>query len=378
MLRGARIGLVLLCVGVLFVSVLRRGAAGQAPEETSQAATVRKIPPGQRFSASPGEKGATYDWLAGQTRRLTTRFANAVVTAERSADGDINSTVRDVVGRDLALLTVDHIDASSGIVRFRTDGAGVPFEALGEPGVRMNMDWANRQAYVFFMDGADADAGVEWRGGFIRRLGASTDFEQEIIELETEWADGISAVTSIKPPARRHAIGRVEFSGELVATVLIKDGQEAGRTNWFPREQAFTWNLPALTAGSITAKQLEKFGGWPFQPDLEWMNIQAIAFHHFKAIINKKRFVALQTPNWLERALQYVAPSLDANEPGCDGLHWLDDTILRFCCDMHDACYEKHGCTASTWWKVWTSWSCNRCNGEAVWCFTHGGLPFVY
>ena len=43
--------------------------------------------------------------------------------------------------------------------------------------------------------------------------------------------------------------------------------------------------------------------------------------------------------------MQFVAPTLSANEPGCDGLHWLDGTVFRYCCDVHDLCYAKVGCT---------------------------------
>ena len=56
-----------------------------------------------------------------------------------------------------------------------------------------------------------------------------------------------------------------------------------------------------------------------------------------------------------------------------DDLHWLDGTVLRFCCDVHDLCYEKYGCTSSSWWRVWSSWTCNSCNAGAIWCFAGGG-----
>jgi len=67
-----------------------------------------------------------------------------------------------------------------------------------------------------------------------------------------------------------------------------------------------------------------------------------------------------------------VAP-VQANEPGCDGLHWLDGTVLRFCCDVHDRCYEKYGCSSRSWWQFWSSWTCDLCNAGAVFCFAGGG-----
>ena len=67
-----------------------------------------------------------------------------------------------------------------------------------------------------------------------------------------------------------------------------------------------------------------------------------------------------------------VAP-VQANEPGCDGLHWLDGTVLRFCCDVHDRCYEKYGCSSRSWWQFWSSWTCDLCNAGEVFCFAGGG-----
>jgi hypothetical protein len=58
------------------------------------------------------------------------------------------------------------------------------------------------------------------------------------------------------------------------------------------------------------------------------------------------------------------------NEPGCDNLHWLDGSIFRACCDVHDRCYETNGCNASSWWWPFSgSWSCERCNAQVVYCF---------
>ena len=82
-------------------------------------------------------------------------------------------------------------------------------------------------------------------------------------------------------------------------------------------------------------------------------------------------------PTLMQRLANLVSPAVHAagapDDPGCDDLHWLDGSTFRNCCDIHDLCYEKYGCTSSTWWRVWTSWNCNRCNGDAVWCFAGGG-----
>ena len=34
---------------------------------------------------------------------------------------------------------------------------------------------------------------------------------------------------------------------------------------------------------------------------------------------------------------------------------------------------RKYGCSSSSWWQVWSSWTCTTCNAGAVWCFSGGG-----
>lgn len=58
------------------------------------------------------------------------------------------------------------------------------------------------------------------------------------------------------------------------------------------------------------------------------------------------------------------------DEPGCDNLHWLDDTVYRPCCDDHDRCYRYYGCAQWSWWYWETLWGCTQCNLEVVQCFS--------
>jgi hypothetical protein len=144
---------------------------------------------------------------------------------------------------------------------------------------------------------------------------------------------------------------------------------------WYEGPQLYVWSIPGLrTGGFIGPEHLNAaYGGWPFIPDMAWMNLQTLAFHHFKGLINQQRFVARNQPP--RRGLwQFFEPTLSADEAGCDDLHWLDDTIFRFCCDQHDRCYEKAGCTSKSWWQFWSSWLCDFCNAEVIHCFLTGGL----
>ena len=116
------------------------------------------------------------------------------------------------------------------------------------------------------------------------------------------------------------------------------------------------------------------YGGWGFTPDSTWVNLQTIALHHFKTLVARDGFVAkgCEKPQ-PSRLAQLFFPTVYANEPGCDGLHWIDGTILRACCDDHDRCYSQNGCTANSWWRWWSNWTCDFCNMEVVACFMSGG-----
>ena len=85
-----------------------------------------------------------------------------------------------------------------------------------------------------------------------------------------------------------------------------------------------------------------------------------------------KEQAALARNGSLARVANFFFPKVQANEPGCDYLHWLDNSIVRPCCDIHDRCYAKYGCTAQTWWQWWSSWKCDFCNMSVVWCLGLG------
>ena len=164
----------------------------------------------------------------------------------------------------------------------------------------------------------------------MRRTGAARrDLERETLEVQTEWSSGLTAKTSRRKVRENNVIPGRTLGGEVLATTLSRDGADAGVVNWFPESRVLVWNLPGLTKGYIAPEHLKEYGGWPFTPDMEWLNIQIAAFHQFKTQIDKNGFVARRQPGWSDRVLQFVAPTLSANEPGCDGLHWLDGTVFR-------------------------------------------------
>jgi hypothetical protein len=83
------------------------------------------------------------------------------------------------------------------------------------------------------------------------------------------------------------------------------------------------------------------------------------------------------TPGGGASAARAVARGVRLNDEGCDRLHWLDGSIFRACCDAHDQCYEKAGCSEGSWfWPFAGSWSCQRCNAQVVYCFCTMANPY--
>jgi hypothetical protein len=364
---------------VLWMTPWRPQAA--APPQPGSNASVRTAPAGHRIGATPGQKGATDYWLEGQTRRLTARYDDATVAvAERGSDGNFETTLTDRAGSEVGRFTVTRVgpDGNGGddVLHYHPQ-SGASLHVYGDQSVRPTLAWANTQAYTLLKDGSASEAsGLEWQNGVMRRRGAARrDVERQLSELRTEWVGGLSVRTVRKTAANlTWEKGRV-LNGEMLDSRLMRDGVEIGAANWFARERLLIWRIPGVTSGSLTADQLKTFGGWPFTPDAEWLNLQTIAFYHFKTAIDRQALVAEQRPggSWPGRVLNFFVAPVLANEPGCDGLHWLDGTTLRFCCDVHDLCYAKYGCSSTSWWQVWSSWTCNACNAGAVWCFAGGG-----
>jgi hypothetical protein len=377
MKKGHRTALITsAAIGMVAVATLSVRAA-RVPSQATSATQVQTLGKGGQVVVPPGQKGATYYWLESQTKKLTTRFSGVTATAERDAYGKLNTTLVDASGNEIAHFQVHRPDGLHDMLRY-VDPAGSVLQAIGDPGVHPTLDWSNQQVYHLWKDRVDpSSTALQWQNGMMRPRGAAArDAEQDIVELEAEWIGGLTATTVRKMAHHHEAVQGRFVDGEALATRLTNaDGVEIGVSYWYSRPQLYVWSIPTLrTGGFIGPEHLHAdYGGWPFVPDMAWMNLQALAFHHFKGLINQQRFVARARPG-TGGIVQFFAPTLSANEEGCDDLHWLDNSVFRFCCDEHDLCYEKVGCSSKSWWKVWTSWLCDFCNAEVIRCFLTGGM----
>ena len=239
------------------------------------------------------------------------------------------------------------------------------------------LDWGTHQAYSFWKDGsAFRDASLEWQDTLLRPRGARRrDTAGASLQTDTEWAGGFSATVTRK--VGRHVSNQSgrQVTGLVFISAFQQDGVEVGASQWWPEEQTFAWSFPGLTEGYVDASRLQQEGGWTFVPDMAWLNTQNLAFQEFHTLLKTRGAVSERRAGWLEQLGSLLAPALIANEPGCDGLHWLDSSIFRPCCDSHDQCYAKAdpACGSSSWWRWWSSWQCDTCNIYVAYCFASGG-----
>jgi hypothetical protein len=275
---------------------------------------------------NPHEKGATYYALEAQTGRLTARFTDGRETvADRDASGTISTVLRDRAGNELG---------------------------------------RRRHAGVLTLDAAS-----------LQRAGHA---DREVSQLVTEWSEGLTA-TLTRQTYEKRQLGPGRFvQGPALVSELTLNGVPVGRGAWFVDDQVYAYTFAGGLGGAFIAPEhlQQNYGGWGFAPDTTWVNLQTIALYHFKTEIKNKGFVARNCePAAPSRLAQFFFPTLYADEPGCDGLHWLDGSLLRPCCDDHDRCYSRNGCSASSWWRWWSGWSCTFCNIEVAACFSNGGDP---
>ena len=348
---------------------------GAAPPQRNT--PVQMIPAGQRQAGNPGEKGATYYALEAQSKQMKTTFRDGhSAVSERGFSGVVNTTLRDSAGNERATLKVLPVDTGHATVSFQSADAA-PVQMSSDPTVaHPTLDWSAKQSYRLMKDGTTS---LVWDKGYIRAQAAQpVDPEGEVKEVETVWQEGLVAkVTRGVRPRRQLSPGLV-LGGPTLETELTQHGIFAGSAIWFEQDKAYVFYVAGLMdkAQALTQKEMtENFGGWVFTPDTTWMNLQLIATHHFKTLVAKNGFVARNAGSGCReaaapsRVAQFFFPTVQANETGCDRFHWLDGTILRGCCDDHDRCYARAGCTERSWWQVWSSWTCDMCNAAVVWCF---------
>jgi len=267
------------------------GIAHRAALRAAQGNAVKIVPNGGALEGNPGEKGATYYALEAQTTRFTTWFHDGTkAVAERRADGGIETTLQDIAGNEINRFKV----GPTVLMYLRPSEA--PVQAVPDASAHITLDWSNRQSHRLYEDRVTSGADLEWREGFMRPTSArATDEERSVVrEVETQWAHGLSARTVRVRTKPGETFEDQPVRGDILVTKLMRDGVEVGLANYLTNERSFAWTIPGMTEGLINNDHLKtRYAGWPFTPDMVWMNLQTIALYHWKTAINEKGFVAM-------------------------------------------------------------------------------------
>ena len=342
-----------------------------AAPDVNSSLSVLRLECGQRVSTAPN-RGTTFHGLESQALRVTTVFEDAVATTDRLEGGGLETRVTDRIGNPLATLAVARAVGARDQLEFRATGRP-PVRATGRSDLVPTLDWAARQAYALWRDGAAASGGrLEWRQNLLRPARASRDIDRAIVEVRSEWPNGVTATAHWRAPQRDFLPSPV--ATDSFTTFLRKDGVDVGWVRWYSKEQVLAWSFGSSGEQHLDAQRLAEIGGWPFVPDMAWANVQAFAFYQLPALRTAPAASAAAPVGVMTRVVDFFIATVQANEPGCDGLHWLDGTVFRQCCDRHDACYARIGCTSqSWWWPFGSSWQCTSCNASAFFCFNSAG-----
>jgi len=380
--------------------------------------------------------GETYYRLDGEVRRVVSWFPDATVTTERSAEGVLQTTLTDTAGLVRArmryqplrrLLELDRA-ANDRVVRLDAPARRV---ATDWASLQLLQIWRDHRALDVAPEAARprdyTKSGRFWRvRQQVEREQAQRvpppDPARDVLAVRTEFHDLVAVATLERHEApERPKTAYATFTSRVVNV----DGQELGFVRWFAQPRVVTWAFASGERG--VAPEWRIPGGFGFTPTLAWANVQgawfarvqprkarpgarapratpaggrdgtpserrevrapgrpglgARVFATVRGFMTRVRFGP--TGNRLDRGVVSLAntqetppepqgPTCDGLSDGCTGLHWLDDTIFRDCCDEHDLCYEadcSSPCTKASWIFFWQRWYCTACNLQAVWCF---------
>jgi hypothetical protein len=370
--------------------------------------------------------GGTFHGLEARARRVTLTFPDAVIEVRRT-EGGMDGVLRDrggVVGGRLHLLP------GSRRVQWQHEGKHATLQEFALPDQAIvGLDWAAHQLYALHSDARTqtdgrapdvaGDAGT-WdghlrRSGRVAARGASAGQLASRLEgVETTFDEIVVKATLDRHDRKAQRGKRIDYSKFTARIVDARTGAARGFVRWFDTAQVLTWKIEGGSQGVILPDRLP--GGWTFTPTMAWANVQAYQFvtqaagtldagvpfaKALRGIFARPAgappfaqvagaIAPVPSVAWaaLSATLGAVAlpdvPTLPGgwarpwrfggagtlNEDGCDRLHWLDGSVFRACCDDHDRCYEKSGCSERSWfWPFAGSWSCQKCNLQVAYCF---------
>jgi hypothetical protein len=323
--------------------------------------------------------GSTYESIDQMAISVTTTFTDGtMVRTDRLGEGVLQSTLRDAQGRALASLDTD----ATGEIRFRVKaGDDTERTYAARAAVTLTADWANVQLHRTWNETSLALASgvpsLVWRGDFLMadtpRLGISTLGLEKRFSRDAE-AYAIASVVSdfggVETRSKRHDSADAALPNWTTGVYVAGRLESVMGMAWVESTQTLYWKLPDGSLGEVGPNTFPE--GWTrFRPNQAWANVQAFSFYRY-ALEHGQLRIEPWTPDRPRRDRLTVAVNTDVD--GCTGLHWLDGTVYRACCDEHDRCYNKQNPDCTAWSWLWPgSWQCFMCNLRVVGCFLTGG-----
>lgn len=366
------------------------------------------------------ERSPTYVEHDAKAERTVTDFGSVYATTHRATDDSLETRLLATTGEELASMSYTHSDRTLRIDETR--GRGPRFEVPAS--LQVTSDWANAQLYSLWRDRTNgAPLGLlttpVFDGFYLRPpglAGGSQTAEEHrrsvsatIQRVRMEFTGVIAESVRNRTPEVDSRPGAVhsQFTTQLLDRTTQR---RLGIMQWFPEVQTLSWKLDGETEGYVNPQRLAQahMSGWPFQPELAWLNLQMHTFflnHPLRQLgattnrgnsfqpldfafgelsssqcRNSQTSVGYRAtiPSQLPTAPRRIYAS---NEVGCDVLSFFDGTFLEPCCHQHDACYGYDADANPVvpnpcGWKSWLfleGWDCMKCNVEVLWCFFTGG-----
>ena len=319
----------------------------------SQAQTVTEL------EAALPEYASIFELLEGQATEIEVQFTDGSRSLGYRHEGGDLALIHQAASGELEL----SISPADGEVR--VNGGGEKASArLGDGAGTPSLAWAALQAKGLATS-PEKGRGAElvWRGSQLR-YGSPGEKTPDADWPRRSWREHFVAVKSLslvyedlRVDVQRFVVEKARLgveSPDYKAVLRDLGGREIGEVKWFSGSRVIAWSLPGITEGWADEQRAEKAFG--FEPTMEWAAVQAFAFWR-------------NAPTYQRHGLEK-----SGTDDGCTGLHRLDNTILRPCCDRHDLCYVKYGCTYKSWFFI-EGWKCTKCNITVVFCFvTAGGV----
>lgn len=360
-------------------------------------AAAMSVAVGGHASAQTLDMGATFHETEHQATRVVTWFDDSYAVTERAADGAIRTQLFDARTHDIVARAVRH-DASAATAARMEARIGGDVQVLPVSAAHAYAaDWDQGQVRRLWRDhrarvqrGQPRAGRLVLERGFyadsslltVTRPGRSSEPDEGIRSVATEFP-GIIVIA--QRDAHRSQKADASYSTFTARLVNVSSGREIGFVRWFAKARVITWKFPFGAEGVIMESRVP--GGLTFQPSMAWANVQAMLFlgqSYRKAGDQMLRPAAARWAAGLKARTASAGggDTCDGASDGCTGLHWLDGTAFRECCDAHDICFEadqSNCCTAWSWLAFWDNFECTKCNLKVVGCFAStafgGGGP---